>query len=67
LKDGAVTRQRPVCVYPKQARYNGSGDINVAANFNCVMPGPEQPGVSAADLNQIRSALRQRATLGPVR
>src|SRR5450432_2604090 len=22
LKDGAVVRQRPVCVYPKQARYN---------------------------------------------
>jgi feruloyl esterase len=67
LKDGAVTRQRPVCVYPKQARYNGSGDINAAANFSCVMPGAEQPGVSTADLNQIRNALRQRATLNPVR
>ena len=67
LKDGAVTRQRPVCVYPKQARYNGSGDINVAANFSCVSPGPEQPGASVADLNQIRNALRQRALLGPVR
>lgn len=67
VKDGAVTRQRPVCVYPKQARYNGAGDINAAANFSCVSPGAEQPGVSAADLNQIRNALRQRAALGPVR
>jgi feruloyl esterase len=67
LKDGAVVRQRPVCVYPKQARYNGSGDINVAANFTCVAPGVEQPGASMADLNQIRSSLRQRALLVPVR
>lgn len=67
LKDGAVVRQRPVCVYPKQARFNGSGDINVAANFTCVAPGVEQPGASTADLNQIRNSLRQRALLGPVR
>lgn len=67
LKDGAVVRQRPVCVYPRQARYNGSGDINVAANFSCVAPGPEQPEASAADLHQIRNALRQRAVLAPAR
>ena len=67
LKDGAVARQRPVCVYPKQARYNGSGDINAAANFSCLAPGAEQPGASMADLNQIKNALRQRALLGPVR
>ncbi len=67
LKDGTVTRQRPVCVYPKQARYNGSGDINVASNFSCVAPGPEQPGASNADLNQIKNSLRQRALLTPVR
>jgi feruloyl esterase len=67
LNDGVVVRQRPVCVYPKQARYNGSGDINAAANFTCVAPGTEQPGASTADLNQIRNSLRQRALLGPVR
>jgi feruloyl esterase len=67
VKDGAVTRQRPVCVYPKQARYSGSGDVNAAANFTCVSPGPEQPGVSQTDLNQIRNSLRQRALLQPVR
>ena len=67
VKDGAVVRERPACVYPRQARYNGSGDINVAANFTCVAPGAEQPGVSTADLNQIRNSLRQRAVLGPIR
>jgi pimeloyl-ACP methyl ester carboxylesterase len=28
-------RTRPLCPYPKQARYDGSGDINSAANFVC--------------------------------
>jgi feruloyl esterase len=28
-------RTRPLCPYPKQARYIGSGDINDAANFRC--------------------------------
>jgi len=32
---GVAARTRPLCPYPKQARYNGSGDINDAANFSC--------------------------------
>ena len=36
---GEVYRTRPVCPYPKQARYKGTGDINDAANFECVDPG----------------------------
>jgi feruloyl esterase len=67
VENGKVTRQRPLCVFPKQARYKGSGDINAAENFTCVAPGAEQPGASVADLNQIRNALRQRALLTPVR
>jgi len=35
---GEVYRTRPVCTYPKQARYKGSGDVNDAANFECVNP-----------------------------
>ncbi len=31
-------RTRPLCPYPKQARYIGSGAINDAANFICEMP-----------------------------
>lgn len=34
---GAVNgRTRPLCEYPKWARYNGSGDLNLAASFTCV-------------------------------
>ena len=29
---------RPLCVYPKVARYKGSGDANDASNFQCVAP-----------------------------
>jgi feruloyl esterase len=30
-----ASRTRPLCPYPKQTRYKGSGDINDAANFTC--------------------------------
>ncbi|MBT9528269.1 MAG: carboxylesterase family protein [Rhizobacter sp.] len=33
---GSVGRTRPLCEYPKWARYNGSGDVNAAASFTCV-------------------------------
>jgi feruloyl esterase len=36
---GAATpwpgRTRPLCAYPQQARYNGSGSIEEAVNFSC--------------------------------
>lgn len=32
-------RSRPICPYPQVARYSGSGDINLAANFSCADPG----------------------------
>jgi feruloyl esterase len=31
-------RTRPLCAYPAQARYNGSGSIEDAASFRCVEP-----------------------------
>jgi pimeloyl-ACP methyl ester carboxylesterase len=33
---GVESRSRPLCPYPKQARYKGSGDINDVDNFRCV-------------------------------
>ena len=33
--DWAINRTRPLCPYPKVARYNGSGSIDDAANFTC--------------------------------
>lgn len=32
---GVAARSRPLCPYPKQTRYKGSGDVNDAANFIC--------------------------------
>ena len=29
------TRSRPLCAYPKVARYNGSGDVESASSFSC--------------------------------
>nr|WP_186827602.1 tannase/feruloyl esterase family alpha/beta hydrolase [Comamonas testosteroni] len=33
--DWAADRSRPLCVYPKVARYKGSGSMEVASNFSC--------------------------------
>lgn len=33
--DGKVDRTRPLCPYPQQARYVGSGSIDEAASFRC--------------------------------
>lgn len=37
-ESGQVVRTRPLCAYPKVARYQGTGSIDDAANFNCVVP-----------------------------
>ena len=34
--DGKTAMSRPLCAYPKIAKYKGSGDANDAANFSCV-------------------------------
>jgi feruloyl esterase len=36
--DNKVVRTRPLCAYPKVARYSGQGSIDDAANFRCVAP-----------------------------
>jgi feruloyl esterase len=52
-------RQRPVCPYPAQAAYDGSGDINDASNFRCVTPKhPER--ITSTDILLIQNSLRQR-------
>jgi feruloyl esterase len=33
--DGTVKRTRPLCPWPKLARYSGQGDVNDARNFTC--------------------------------
>jgi len=58
---GNPTRSRPVCAYPAEAVYNGSGDINDAASFSCETPVLPLRTVTEADLVNIRNALTQRA------
>ena len=36
--NGQPTRTRPLCAYPKVARYTGKGSIDDAANFRCEAP-----------------------------
>ena len=55
-----VFRQRPVCAYPAQAAYKGSGSIDDAANFSCVTPKLHERTVSATDILLIKNSLRQR-------
>jgi hypothetical protein len=31
-------RSRLLCIYPAPPKHNGSGDVNIAANFSCVIP-----------------------------
>jgi feruloyl esterase len=38
---GKIDRTRPLCPYPKVARYQGTGSHDEAANFTCQ---PPQPG-----------------------
>ena len=30
-----VSRQRPLCMYPKEAKYLGTGDVDQAVNWKC--------------------------------
>ena len=64
---GAVLRQRPVCPYPEQAVYSGSGSTNVAANFSCVAPRLKDRTVGPGDILHIQNSLRQRSLLLPNR
>jgi feruloyl esterase len=38
VRDGRVDRTRPLCAYPKIAKYKGSGSIEEAASFTCSTP-----------------------------
>ena len=55
-----VLRQRPLCAYPAQAVYNGSGSIDDAANFSCVTPKLQERTITATDILLIQNSLRQR-------
>jgi feruloyl esterase len=64
---GKPTRSRPVCPFPAEAAYKGSGDINDAANFACRRRELHEHAVSRSDLVNIRNSLIQRALVLPNR
>ena len=64
---GALVRQRPVCPYPAQATYDGTGDVNSAASFSCKTSKLRDRPVQAGDMVHIRNALTQRDLILPNR
>jgi feruloyl esterase len=56
-----LTLSRPVCPYPAQAVYNGSGDVNVASNFTCVQQTESAASIGPGDIIEIKNSLTQRA------
>ena len=44
-QDGTIVMSRPLCAYPKQARYTGTGATNDAANFVCIDDGNNDPSL----------------------
>jgi hypothetical protein len=37
-RPGQTAKKRPLCKFPEYAKYNGTGDPNLAASFTCVKP-----------------------------
>ena len=52
---------RPICPWPAQAVYNGSGNVNDAANFNCVQQVESAESINSGDIVEIKNSLVQRA------
>ena len=38
VTNGQVDRTRPLCAYPQEAKYKGTGSTDDAANFVCAAP-----------------------------
>jgi feruloyl esterase len=38
MANGQVDRTRPICAYPMEAKYKGTGSTDDAANFTCAVP-----------------------------
>ena len=57
---GNLLRSRPLCAYPAQAAYKGSGSIDDAANFTCETPKLQERTITSTDILLIQNSLRQR-------
>jgi feruloyl esterase len=61
FSQGNLALSRPICPYPAQAVYSGSGDITVASNFTCVQQVESASSVGPGDIIEIKNSLTQRA------
>jgi len=48
VQNGSVVMSRPLCAYPKFARYKGTGDSSNASNFACIDNGTNDPPLEMA-------------------
>lgn len=62
-----LVHSRPICAWPAQAKYIGSGDANDAKNFRCEVVQGLNESVEESEMLLIRSALRQRDVRVPNR
>lgn len=67
FSSGVPVRSRPLCVWPAEAVYMGSGDINAADSFRCEARRERAEDVSPRDIMMIQNALRQRDLMLPDR
>ena len=67
FSSGVLTLSRPVCPWPAQAVYSGSGDVNAAASFSCAAQLEDASSINAGDMVQIMNSLRQRELILPNR
>jgi len=49
LTNDTIVRTRPICPYPKVARWNGTGSSDDAKNFTCVEPASPSPNRSTKE------------------
>lgn len=64
---GNLVLSRPLCPYPAQAVYNGSGDVNVASSFTCAPQTEQASTITPGDIVQIKNAMVQRDIFLPHR
>jgi feruloyl esterase len=60
FSQGNLVLSRPVCPWPGQAVYNGSGDVTVASNFHCVQQVESADSINGGDIVEIKNSLVQR-------
>ena len=64
---GNLTLSRPLCPYPAQAVYSGTGYVNDAANFSCAAQIEQAANITPGDIVQIKNAMVQRGIYLPNR